>query len=728
MGCSWFAERRHRAAIAGIAIAAVTAIGWICWDLLFPFCFPMRPEELNRFTPARRFYDRAGEAVHTMRGDDYRFQFPVRLADLPPHLITVTLAAEDRNFFRHDGVDPAAVCRAFRQLLFHGRIVSGASTITMQLVAMIDGRERSLSRKIRQMGRARSLERKLDKQAILEAYFNLLPYGGKLHGIGAAASYYFGRPPRELNFAEAVLLAGIPQQPNRLRPDRHPEAAKRRMETVLAMLVRQGLLSENDVRAVLQLPLRFRDFGKPLWPISEDPQFFQLVRKRHPERTGYRTTLDSELQTLGRAILRDALAPVENVRDGALVILESATGKVRTLIGTLDYNDPRAGQVNAALARRSPGSALKPFLYGEAIDGGMLCAETLLDDTPLSLPDYRPGNFDGTFHGRVPAGEALADSLNTPAIRVLAALGVERVLRQLNRFGLPMGKLQSERIGLSLALGGAETDLLNLAGAYAAIARGGIFLPCRFLEDEPEPAAYRIWRPGTAALTLRMLRQRPLPGAAGVDAAWKTGTSNNSRDAWCIATSPEWTVAVWCGNKDGSSAPELVGGTLAAPIAGRVMRSLYRQTPPPRWHDEELLRTAMLCAQSGLAPTESCTQLQPGTTAADVPLQRCRICRNLSGGNSGEKPTRILSPAPGNYHADTSGRARFRLESEPAELHWYLDGNYLGIRRAGSYLELPPGQHRLFGWGGSGFRGDSVELLIRPRKEAYNSGTTAAER
>lgn len=712
--------KRVRRAVA-IFLAAVCACVFVfaaLWAWAFPRIFRFDDALLDARFPATLFRDRSGNPVHVEPGADWTLRFPVPLSELPPHLIAVTLAAEDRNFFGHDGVDLRAAARAAFQLAANGRIVSGASTVTMQLVALAEGRrERSFARKFVQMCEARELERRRSKEEILEEYLNRLPYGGKIYGVEAAALHYFGHSARELTLAESVMLAGIPQRPNRLRPDRFPEAARERRDRVLAMLVRQGALSETEAAAVAAEPLRFRDFSRPAFPRAADPQFFLWLREREPGLRGdARTTADAAVGAVVETAVRAALAESFSVRDGAAVVVENATRSVRAFLGTADFSASRDGQVNAALARRSPGSLLKPFIFGEAIDAGLLVADTVLDDSPLTLADYRPENFSGTYLGRVSARTALSKSLNTPAVRVLRDLGPERVFRALDAFGVRFApEATPERAGLSLALGGAETNLVQLAEAYAALACGGVPAPLRLLETDAaaEPARGHVWSAGAAEMTLRMLRETPLPGAEHLRAAWKTGTSNGLRDAWCVAVTPEWTVAVWFGNKSGAPAPELVGAEIAAPVAGQILAALYRGRVPAPWNDGAFFRAERLCAASGVRAGDFCAETRTGTALVGVPLRVCGLCRPTARRADLSQETKILEPRGGVYRRGADGRARFVVRTVPAEAHWYLDGAYLGVRRSGSALELAPGAHELFVWPGPDFASAKLSLDVK---------------
>ncbi len=723
-------RRGRRRLAAFCALLPVLALGlWMIWDLSVRLV-RMPLGALERESPCVCYYDAAGALVHVDRGYDYRWCFPVRYEQIPREMIRFLLAVEDRRFWEHDGVDLRAGGRAFLQMLWNGRIVSGASTITMQVMTAYTGRSRTLSYKVRQMLLAWQWERSHTKEEILERYFNLLPYGGKLYGIEAAAQYYFGRHAWELNRGEMVLLAGLPQGPEWYRPDRYPDAALRRRETVLYLLVRNGALTEEEAREVRQEPLRYRRFETPCWPRMVDTHFLSTARAARPGRTEYHLSLDSQLQQEVLWTLRAGQATLPQVRDAAAVVVENATGKVRACVGTLDFAEPRTGAVDASRAWRSPGSAWKPFLYGEAIHGGLLCQDTKVLDAPLALRDYRPGNYDGDFRGWVPASRTLADSLNTPAVRILRQLGVPRFQALLQGMGL----LRTPRrtvapgesfYGLSLAIGGGESTLVGLTAAYARLADAPPEL--HWLEDDEIveevalPPRTPLWNRGVRQMVLKMLRTNPLPCAPQWDVAWKTGTSQGNRDAWCFAVTPKWTVGVWYGNKDGTASPALVGVAAAAPAAGAILQLLCGDDPP-QWPPEDtgapageapLWEKRALCARSGLAPSRFCQELQEGTAVVGIPLAPCTLCKAAKTGET-FAGTLFLEPAPGDYHLLPGQDAlEFTLRFRPAEAHLYVDGEYRGLQKTGEKISLPPGIHSLLLWNPGNDGSATLKLGVR---------------
>ncbi len=665
--------------------------------------------------PSVQYWDASGQLVHVERGGDYRWNFPLSYQEIPPDMIRFVLAVEDHRFWEHHGFDWRSGLRAFWQMIRHRRVVSGGSTITMQVMTMRTGRHRTLKYKLRQIFLACQWERSHSKEEILVEYFNQLPYGGKLHGLEAAAQYYFGRHAGELNRNEMILLSGIPQSPRRYSPDRNPQAALKRREMVLHLLVRHGVLTPEEAETVRQEPLRYRQFSTRLWPLLTDTQPLSLVKMAHPGQQEYRLSLDFQLQEQVREALKRQVERLEGVADGAAVVVENATGQVRACVGTLDFWRVGGGAVNGAVSWRSPGSAWKPFLYGEALYGGMLVAETRLLDAPLTLPDYRPENYDGSFRGEVSAREALADSLNTPAVRLLQRLGVERFLRLLWRLDMLKStpSALAEKVGLSLAIGGTESTLLAMTAAYARLA--GAPKGLVWLQEVPagERDQEELWNEGTRQMVLAMLR-RPLPGAGELPVSWKTGTSNGNRDAWCFAVTPQWTVGVWLGNKNGRASSALVGATAAAPVAGSLIQTLSREAPP-LWPpcQETLWERRPLCVRSGLTPGPDCGETMPGWTIQGIPLVRCEACGRQEA--EAVRQIRILSPAPGEYYREGAGEEEisFSLKTEPSECHLYLNGEYRGRHSSGEALRLGKGSYHLVLWAGEEWTPATLTLQVR---------------
>ena len=570
--------------------------------LSFWYILPVYAEDplaiLACHTPARSFYDRNGELIKRVKTSHYQWRLDLPLSRISPEAVKVILAAEDADFYNHKGIDLSAVTRAFFQNITSGRIVSGASTISMQLASLAMREKgtykRSLYGKILQALMARKLEMCHSKNEILKEYLNRIPFGGSIAGIGAASIYYFGLPAEKLNMAEASLLCGLPQRPNCYRPDRNLPLARKRQKRVLSMLERKGFLQKGEAEKICRdLPLRLRDFSAKS-PLAGDSGFLHdhFLRQAEKEMKKRKknlpdeiyTTLDQELSKHTLHILKTHLADFEDVHDAAAVVIDNKKMQVLVYIGTMDFSHPEAGQVDAASSVRSAGSTLKPFIYAEGINGGLVCKDTFFMDAPLRYKDYAPMNFDGKFQGKVTLEKALQMSLNTTAVKMLEMLGEERVSELFSRVGL--SGASGRKNGLSLALGSAGHTLKDLVNAFTVFPNKGIFRTGSFLKDDTEqnpslsPAGQRIWHRGTAVMLNHILSRRT-PPFGEIDAIWKTGTSNGNHDAWCLAATEDYTAGVWLGNKSGRASRHLVGITAAAPCAAEILKQLYTKGTLP---------------------------------------------------------------------------------------------------------------------------------------------------
>ncbi len=581
--------RRFRVRTAGWGLAAL-AVLWIVLFWVLP-AFLSFPETLqNDPPPAPLFTDREGAPLRRlMSGEAGRSLGPLELEEAGEALRTATVAAEDRRFWRHGGVDCWAVLRAARDWMRHGRPVSGASTITQQLVKLsAPPARRTLVTKAKEMLRARRVEMAWSKERILEAYLNRLDYGNSHWGCRAAAVGYFGKPAGDLSLAESAFLAGLPQSPVRLDPYRNFEAAKARQGVVLDRIARSVPAWRERVERARSEELRL----VPRSAAFEAPHVVDYLLQRRIPKPGetLRTTLDHAVQRMAEGMLRRHLAPLDEleVGNGAVVVLDTGTGEVLALVGSRDYFDPEAGQVNGALAPRSPGSVLKPFTYLLGVEGGYGPAAVLADVpvefmTPTGV--YQPHNYGRTAAGPVSARQALANSLNIPAVRLLERAGGAAVLhRFLQQAGIGPLDREADHYGLGLTLGNAPVRLLDVTAAYAGLGRLGRFAPPRFLLDDPETGEQLRCSAGAAWLIgniladdgarvpsfgLRSCLDLPFPAAV------KTGTSSDFRDNWVVGYTPDYTVGVWVGNFDGAPMRGVSGVTGAGPLFRDLMLWLH---------------------------------------------------------------------------------------------------------------------------------------------------------
>jgi len=541
-------------------------------DRLFPL--PLREVQPARVvvaedgTPLWRFADQQGV-----------WRYPVTLDEVAPAYLEALLNYEDRWFWRHPGINPVAILRAAGQNLRAGTIVSGGSTLTMQVARLIDPQPRTLRGKAVQAWRALQLEWHLSKRDILTLYLNRAPFGGTVEGVGAASWIWLGKPPSQLTQGEAALLAVLPQAPGRLRPDRWPQRAEAARNKVLRRLAENRVWPQQRVDEILQ---------EPVWlPPRQMPQTAPLLARRllqlSPQNKIVSTidfSLQRELESLAAA-LRPQLPPRTSL---AMLVVDHTDMRVRGYVGSVDLrDDSRFGYVDMIASVRSPGSLLKPFIYGMALDDGLIHGESLLQDVPRRFGDYRPGNFDSGFHGPVSASEALKRSLNLPAVQLLDALGPKSVTARLRNVGLNLRFPPGAEPNLSLALGGTGTRLDELVAAYSAFARQGNAAQLRWLADQPLRQR-RLLSPGAAWIVRRMLAGEAQPSASGtagdiVPLAWKTGTSYGYRDAWTIGITPRYLIGVWVGRPDATPVAGQFGFASAVPVMHQVANLLAGHMP-----------------------------------------------------------------------------------------------------------------------------------------------------
>ncbi|WP_082077121.1 penicillin-binding protein 1C [Bradyrhizobium sp. LTSPM299] len=531
--------------------------------------------------------DRNGKLLRAYAMADGRWRLPVDAkAAVDPTYLKLLFAYEDKRFYEHHGIDPLALSRAAFQLLTSGHIVSGGSTITMQLARLMEPRQqRSVYAKLRQMVRAVELERQLSKDQILDLYLALAPFGGNLEGVRAASIAYFGKEPKRLSLAEAALLVALPQSPERRRLDRYPQTAHIARDRVLDRMVEEGTVSTDDAAQARAVPVpKMRNQIPILAPHSADQAVATI--KNQPV---IKLTLDATLQKNLEALARDrAIAQGPDV-SVAIIAVDNATGDVLARVGSADYFDEgRAGQVDMTRAVRSPGSTLKPFIYGLAFEDGFVHPDSLIEDRPIRFGTYAPENFDMTFQGTVPVRKALQFSLNVPAIELLDRVGASRLSSRLKQAGANLVLPKDEVPGLAMGLGGVGVTLQDLAQLYAGLARLGATTPLReIVRANDIRETMRLMDQAAAWQVGNVLLGTP-PPENGVHGriAFKTGTSYGYRDAWSIGFDGRITIGVWVGRPDGAPVPGLVGRSAAAPIlfdafarTGKVPAALPK---PPR--------------------------------------------------------------------------------------------------------------------------------------------------
>jgi penicillin-binding protein 1C len=598
---------RFRKLTIAAGLLAITAIASTAFLTLYARSLP--PIDLAAAADRSTVVlDREGKLLRPFLTNDGRWKLPVTSEDVDPRYLAMLKAFEDKRFDSHRGIDPLGMLRAAGQMLRNGRVVSGGSTLTMQVARLLEPREeRTLSAKLRQAVRAIELERRFDKAGILDLYLTLAPFGGNLEGVRAASFAYFGKEPKRLSTAEAALLVAIPQSPETRRPDRFIEASRKARERVLERVEQASLATRDEIAAARSEPIP--SARRPFPNLS--PHIAEQAVAEAPAEPVQKLSLDARLQAALEGLARErslGLAPQVSI---AILAVDNETGEIRASVGGVDYfAAERAGALDLTRALRSPGSALKPFIYALAFDNGIAHPETMLEDRPSRYGIYIPENFDMTFQGMVSARKALQLSLNVPAVELLSALGPQRFLSRLRDAGVAIAMPRdSGAPGLAVGLGGLGITLQDLTRAYVGLARGGELVPLRFraADDTSAIPSPRVrwggsgWGAAPLGETIQdgapafRLPTPALPTASGgrarlVDpvAAWyvadtllgappplnavpgriayKTGTSYGYRDAWAVGFDRKHTIGVWVGRADNGAVPGLVGRTVAAPI------------------------------------------------------------------------------------------------------------------------------------------------------------------
>lgn len=596
-----------RSALVGVATLVLLA-GVL--DRSFPLRLPAQD------TGSTVVVARDGTPLRAFADSDGVWRYPITAKQVSPLYLTALFTYEDRWFYQHPGINPFSLLRGSFTALRHGHITSGGSTLTMQVARIVMPMPHTFAGKLTQIFRALQLEAHLSKAQILDLYLNHAPFGGPIEGVQAASWAYLGKPASQLSHAEAALLAVLPQSPSRLRPDRRPDAARRARDKVLRRMHDEGIWSIQDVRDARIEPVVARSLRAPL----DAALLAERLHEMQPKLRRIVTTIDADLQRAVEDRVRDYLSRLPSRTSSAVLVVDNATLETRVYVGTAEFaNLQRLGHVDMVRAPRSPGSTLKPFLYGLALDDGLITSQSLLVDAPQDFGGYRPGNFDEKFNGPVSVTEALQRSLNVPAVDVLDRVGSNRFVARLANGGVDLILPSGAQPNLSVILGGASTRLENLVGAYTAFANGGVAGTPRYTLQQPAQPR-RLLSAGAAWIIRDVLANNPadvegapLEGAINRHAAiaWKTGTSYGYRDAWAVGVTDDWTVGVWIGRPDGTPSPGQYGAVTSLPLMFSVADML------PVTH-----RRAHAVQPSSVASAIICWPL--GELAASTPTALCR--------------------------------------------------------------------------------------------------------
>lgn len=568
--------------------------------------------------------DRDGALLRAYTVGDGRWRLPVTLAEVDPSFITDLVAYEDRRFYSHHGVDPLALLRAAGQASIRGRIVSGGSTLTMQVARLLEeGGTGRWGPKFRQIRLALALERRLSKDDILQLYLHLAPYGGNLEGVRAATLAWFGKEPKRLTPAQAAMLIALPQSPEARRPDLYPEVAKAARDRVLARLTLAGALGQGDMIAATSegMPSARRDFP------ALAPHLADRLRNTAPVQSVHRLTLIGSLQARLEVLAASHAKGLGGQISAAVLVADHETGAVLAWVGSAGYLDPeRQGFVDMVLGVRSPGSTLKPFIYGLGFDRGLAHPETLIEDRPTSFSGYAPQNFDQRFHGTISVREALKYSLNVPAVAMLEAVGPARLLSRMRGSGVTAQLPGNAPPGLAIALGGLGLTLKDLVTLYGGLGHSGTPVTLRTSDDQDLTPLKRFMRPEAAWQVADILTEvaGPVLARRG-ELAYKTGTSYGYRDAWAIGFDGRHVIGVWLGRPDGTPVPGILGADSAAPLLFEAFARLKTEFTP-------------------LRPPPPSTLI---VSHADLPQPLRNFRGNGSSFEAGENPPEIAFPPDG---------------------------------------------------------------------------------
>jgi len=606
---------KHIALKPGIKKAAimfvVICIGFCCLFVLLDKLFPLPIDRLSYSTVVE---SSDGSVLSAYLSKDDKWRIKIEQKDTPDGLKKAFLFKEDKHFYHHFGINPIAAVRALFQDILRRKVVSGASTITMQVARMLSPESRTFTHKFKEMFRALQLERHYSKEQILEMYFNLLPYGGNVEGIKAASIIYLHKEPINLSTAEIAMLMIVPNNPNHYKLGiNNPKIIAARNKW-LERFSTAHLFPEKAIQQGLTEPLSAKRAEIP----RIAPHLCNLLYSKMKDQAYIKTNIDFNGQKRAQQIIAEYMHKLTmwNITNAATIIIRNKDHAVLSYVGSADFNDfEHQGQVDGANALRSPGSALKPFLYAIAFDKGLVTPKSILYDVPTNFNGYQPQDYDRTYRGKVSVEDALLNSLNVPAVSLLSKMDLASYINVLENGGCHSLTKQEKKLGLSLVLGGCGIKLQELAGLYVALANDGKYSPLRFTKNEPDIRTVQIFSGDASFMISHILTEMvryDVP--ANMDdamhfpkIAWKTGTSYGHHDGWCVGYDDKYTVAVWVGNFNDAESPELNGAACAVPLMTQIFNTLSMYNDfnwlkfPPH------LGTRWVCAETGKVPNNWCT-------------------------------------------------------------------------------------------------------------------------
>ncbi len=713
----WYKHKKHLkksckwATLAALMLVLLSVTVFLILDAVYPFPVE-RLEQLRLQRSSTVIMDRRGKLLRAFLSRDDSWTLWRNDLSGCGNIKNAIIAAEDRRFYSHCGVDLPAIFRAVVLNLASGRVKSGASTLTMQLMRMsLDHHRRSWSNKLVETFRALQCEQKMSKEDILCWYLNFAPFGSNIYGVEAASRIYFRKTPENLTPEEAALLAGLVQAPSNLLPYRYPEKAEKRRQVILNRMYQSSYIDYDRLISARSESIRCHRNRLP----AAAPYFAALLAEKYPGQQVI-STIDAGLQYHAAHLLKQAVSDAPPGVNGAVIIVSNRDNAVRAFVGSAGSGSV-AAQVNHAAVPRGPGSLLKPFIYLTAFERGLAAPATMLDDRAVAFAGYAPRNYDRQWHGPVSIRKALAFSYNVPAVAMLDKIGVDSFIESLERFGLRVTTAPERRYGLALALGGAEFSLLELVRAYSALARLGTMLPLRFVENAPAEIPEKIADKDATFLICDILKDRSRlqgrslwkNGDSSHTFAWKTGTSNNLRDAWTIAWNPDWTVGVMLTCAGSGRDASLVGIKNAAPTAAALIglatgnKHNWYQVPKP-------ISRRSVCSRTGLLPCSACRNTT--TDYFQAGFDHTVTCQCGTHKNPDSHP-QLVSPQAGIVYLD---KITLRADGpEKGEIFWFSGSRYLGRTAFGNTLScrLPSGAHKITCSDSKGTWSQTVSIRVR---------------
>jgi len=658
----------------GIVIASLIVLFF-----LLSWIFPL-PDKIDY---SSILTDNKGEVINASLTSDDKWRMKTELDEISPLLRKTIIAKEDKYFYSHPGINVVAVGRAFFKNIFRWKRTSGASTITMQVARALEHRKRTFPNKVIEMFRAFQLELKYNKDEILQLYLNLVPYGGNIEGVKAAALLYFNKNPDHLSLAEITSLSIIPNRPSTLVIGRHNGRIVEERNRWLQKFADDKVFTEKEIDDALAEPLTATRHTVPHYAPH---LFYKLSRQQKGEIS---THLDLNTQLKTEKIVEDYIRAqrLRNIRNAAVIVVDNRTRRVITYVGSSSFSDTLdGGQVNGAAAIRQPGSTLKPLLYALCFDEGLLTPKTVVSDVPVNYEGYAPENYDQKFNGYVSIEYALEHSLNIPAVKSLSLLGQEKMIQQLIRCRFRQIEKDRKKLGLSMILGGCGTTLEELTGLFSAFANEGKFIKPSLSAADTMQSPIQLISPAADYMVNEILSKvnRPdfplnwMATERMPKIAWKTGTSYGRRDAWSIGYNKNYTVGVWTGNFSGAGVPDLSGANIATPLLFRIFNTIDYNNDKEWFQQPADIDIRQVCSETGLPPSEHCTSI---TTDYFIPLiSSTRTCNNWQEimVRPDEKISYCKSCAP-----STGYKKKWYKAVEPEMQSWFADNRI-------AYQQIPP--------------------------------------